>query len=81
MKKPGEIISDLIFIIFFAFLAGTFFGAFGVLCDQYFWDLSPKEGTVRCFIAMILLVFVLLFIAVNIGKDVKRRFERKNKND
>lgn len=81
MKKPGEIRSDLIFIIFFAFLAGTFFGAFGVLCDQYFWDPNPKEGTVRCFIAMILLVFVLLFIAVNIGKDVKRRFERKNKND
>lgn len=81
MKEPSEIRSDLIFIIFFAFLAGTFFGAFGVLCDQYFWDPNPKEGTVRYFIAMILLVFVLLFIAVNIGKDVKRRFERKNKND
>lgn len=77
MKEPSEIRSDLIFIIFFAFLAGTFFGAFGVLCDQYFWDPNPKEGTVRCFLAMLLLVFGLLFIAITISKDVKRRVERK----
>ena len=81
MKEPSETKIDLFLIILFAFFAGTFFGAFGVLCDQYFWDPNPKESTVSCFIAMILLVFVLLFIAVNIGKDVKRRFERKNKND
>ena len=77
MKEPSEIRSDLIFIIFFAFLAGTFFGAFGILYDQYLWDPNPKEGMDRCFLAMILLVFVLLFIAVNIGKDLRKRIDGK----
>lgn len=81
MKKPSEIKSDLIFIIFFTFLSGTFFGALGVLYEQYLWDPSPKEGTVRCFIAMLLLVFGLLSIAIGISKDLRERVDRKNKND
>jgi H+/Cl- antiporter ClcA len=81
MKKPSEIRSDLIFIIFFAFLAGTFFGAFGVLYEQYLWDPNPKEGTVRCFIAMLLLIFGLLFIAITISRNLRERIDGKNKND
>lgn len=77
MKEPSEIRSDLIFIIFFTFLAGTFFGAFGVLHDQYLWDPNPKEGTVRCFIAMLLLVFVFLFMAIAISKDLRKRVDGK----
>lgn len=81
MKKPSEIKSDLIFIIFFTFLSGTFFGALGVLYEQYLWDPNPKEGTVRCFIAMLLLVFGLLSIAIAISKNLRERVDRKNKND
>lgn len=81
MKKPSEIKSDLIFIIFFTFLSGTFFGALGVLYEQYLWDPNPKEGTVRCFIAMLLLVFGLLFIAIGISKNLRERVDGKNKND
>lgn len=81
MKKPSEIRSDLIFIIFFAFLAGTFFGAFGVLYEQYLWDPNPKEGVVRCFIAMLLLIFGLLFIAITISRNLRERIDGKNKND
>lgn len=81
MKKPSEIRSDLIFIIFFAFLAGTFFGAFGVLYEQYLWDPNPKEGTAKCFIAMLLLIFGLLFIAITISRNLRERIDGKNKND
>lgn len=81
MKKSSEIKSDLIFIIFFTFLAGTFFGAFGVLYDQYLWDPNPKEGTAKCFIAMLLLVFVFLFMAIAISRNLRKRIDRKNKND
>ncbi len=81
MKKPSEIRSDLIFIIFFAFLAGTFFSAFGVLYEQYLWDSNPKEGVVRCFIAMLLLIFGLLFIVITISRNLRERIDGKNKND
>lgn len=81
MKKPSEIRSDLIFTIFFAFLAGTFFGAFGVLYEQYLWGPNPKEGTVRCFIAMLLLIFGLLFIAITISRNLREKIDGKNKND
>lgn len=77
MKGPSEIRSDLIFIIFFTFLAGIFFGAFGVLSEQYLWDPNPKEGAVRCFLVMLLLVFGLLFIAITLSKDLRRRVDGK----
>lgn len=43
MKESSETKIDLILIIFFSFLAGTLFGAFGILCEEYLWDPNPKE--------------------------------------
>lgn len=79
VKELSEIKNDLILIIFFTFLAGTLFGAFGILCEEYLWDPNPKEGTFRLFIGLILLVFGFLFIAVTLSKSLKRRIDKENK--
>lgn len=77
MKEPSETKSDLILIILFAFFAGFFFSAFGILGEQYLWDPHPKEGAAGCFLGMLLLTFVFLFNAITLGKNLKRRVDRK----
>lgn len=77
MKEPNETKSDLILIILFAFFAGFFFSAFGILGEQYLWDLHPKEGTAGCLLGMLLLVFVFLFNAITLSRNLKRRVDRK----
>lgn len=79
MKELSETKSDLILIIFFTFLAGTLFGAFGILCEEYLWDPNPKEGTFRLFIGLILLVFGFLSIAITLSKNLKRRTDEESK--
>lgn len=73
MKELSETKNDLILIIFFTFLAGTLFGAFGILCEEYLRDPNPKEGTFRLFIGLLLLVFGFLFIAINLSKSLKKK--------
>ena len=65
MKEPSETKSDLFLIILFAFFAGFFFSAFGILGEQYLWDPNPKEGAAGCFLGMLLLTFVFLFNSSN----------------
>lgn len=77
MKKPSETKSDLILIMFFTFFAGTLFGTFGILCEEYLWDPNPKEGAVRGFIGLLLLVFGFLSIAITLSKNLKRRVDGK----
>ena len=74
MKKPSETKSDLILIMFFTFFAGTLFGTFGILCEEYLWDPNPKEGAVR---GLPLLVFGFLSIAITLSKNLKRRVDGK----
>lgn len=79
IKELSETKSDLILIIFFTFLAGTLFGAFGILCEEYLWDPNPKEGTFRLFTGLLLLAFGFLFIAITLSKTLKRRVDEENK--
>lgn len=81
MKELSETKNDLILIIFFTFLAGTLFGAFGILCEECLRDPNPKEGTFRLFIGLLLLVFGFLFIAINLSKSLKRRVDEENRKD
>lgn len=77
MKEPSETKIDLFLIILFAFFAGFFFSAFGILGEQYLWDPNPKEGAAGCFLGMLLLTFVFLFNAITLSKNLKRRVDRK----
>ena len=43
------------------------------------WDPHPKEGTVRCFLALILLVVGLLFIATTLIRNLKKEIDGKIK--
>lgn len=80
MKEPNETKDNSILIIFFTtFLAGTFFGSLGVLYENYLWDPHPKEGTIRYFIALILLVVGLLFIATTLIRNLKKEIDGKVK--
>lgn len=79
MKKPSETDNSIFIIFFTTFLAGILFGSFGVLYENYFWDPNPKEGTFKCFMALILLVVGLLFIATTLIRNLKKEIDGKVK--
>jgi len=76
LKELSETKNDLTLIIFFTFLAGTLFGAFGILCEEYLWNPNPKEGTVGCFIVLLLFVFGFLFIVKALSKKLVKKVKK-----